>query len=400
MNTIKINNEKYQCVMCWNYLVDISNKLSDIQPILKEGTFWSGKHFFLEKLDLLEKFLIKKKKILERGEKDFPINIDKNCILCNQKNITNFVYIYNGMVWMEGLRHYFDIHNTKPPAKFIRFVLQNDPTNDSKCKKSVVKIKGKIRRLDKFTYVKIKANQLMILDALLEHGGLKKKYLTKHEEDYRYSEHAGMLQFEDDNKVNLSARETNRVPRAVKVSKVIITGLVSRQKKEDPEIFFPTMGEMAYDYEYIFHTHPATPNIGGRVSEGTLYEFPSDVDIYHFIEHFNNGKLQGSLVIAPEGLYNIRKYLFDKQPIEPRNSIGYKFNKLLREVQSNAIKKYGLKFTPETFYSEISQDTTYINQLNQLLNKYNIQIDYFPRQKTKNNNWIIGTIYLPICTSR
>ena len=32
----------------------------------------------------------------------------------------------------------------------------------------------------------------------------------------------------------------------------------------------------AIDFEYIFHTHPSTPNPGSRdFSEGILYEFPS-----------------------------------------------------------------------------------------------------------------------------
>ena len=56
----------------------------------------------------------------------------------------------------------------------------------------------------------------------------------------------------------------------------------------------------------MFHTHPPTPFPGSRVVDGILYEFPSISDIYHFADHFNAGETQGSLIIAPEGMYIIR----------------------------------------------------------------------------------------------
>lgn len=59
--------------------------------------------------------------------------------------------------------------------------------------------------------------------------------------------------------------------------------------------------------KYIFHTHPTTPYIGSRFKNGIIYEFPSIMDINHFIEHHNRGELQISMVITPEGLYIIRK---------------------------------------------------------------------------------------------
>ena len=44
---------------------------------------------------------------------------------------------------------------------------------------------------------------------------------------------------------------------------------------------------------------------------------------------------------------------------------------------------------------EIAQDLEPINMLNKTLNKYLIQIDYYPRIKHK-NNWILNVVYLPI----
>ena len=51
------------------------------------------------------------------------------------------------------------------------------------------------------------------------------------------------------------------------------------------------------------------------LKNGILYEFPSISDITHFIEHHNNGKLLGSIIMAPEGIYIIRKNNFNRNPI-------------------------------------------------------------------------------------
>lgn len=375
MESIIINKKPYSCVMCFDNINNLINRQQIKATYPKEGKFWSGKYFFLEKLTLLEKFLIKNNKTKKN-------EIKHQCHLCSEKNLDNIYYIYKNIIWFDSLKHYVEKHNIKPPSKFIRFILNNDPTNDSKCQNSYVKLNGTLKKIDKFSYVKIRANQLMILDALMEHGGIKPKYKEKHESSFRYSEHAGVLEF------------NNNI-----LERVIISGTTQRSDEEDVEIFLPTMGKMAYDYEYIFHTHPATPKPGGRAQENIMYEFPSIDDIYHFIEHFNNGKVQGSIVITPEGMYNIRKKSFDKKKIQYDLSMGSNLLKLMSKVQHNIIGKYGINFNKTYFYSVIAQDTSSIDEINKLLNTYQIHIDYFPRQKTKKGDWILGTIYLPICMS-
>ena len=72
----------------------------------------------------------------------------------------------------------------------------------------------------------------------------------------------------------------------------------------------PNNVEDMFNYEYIFHTHPPTPRPGGRVNVGIVYELPSIGDVLHFIDHFNDGKISGSIVITSEGIYNIRHYYF------------------------------------------------------------------------------------------
>jgi hypothetical protein len=385
---IKIDNVTYKCVLCYYKYYEHD-----------ERNVWSGKNFFVTKLKLLNQSLEKHKSNI------FPLDISRDCQICHEKNITHFMYAYKGYSWLDGLIHYIDKHNAKPPSKFIRFVLNNDPTIrsiKSKCNKSKVLINGVNYKRSNFTYLKVHMNQLLILDALMEHGGITRKYKEKHEKKYKYTEHAGMLDFDD-----------------FGLERVIISGTTSRTNEQDPDIFLPILDDTAYDYEYIFHTHPPTPRIAGRIIDGILYEFPSANDIFHFIEHHNKGLVQGSIVVTPEGLYNIRQYGINsksspllRQPVAggpllqpslvggkinvPKN-FSLEFKKVFRRVQGDAIRKYGTKIDRTTFFETIAQDTTAIEGMNEFLKKYNVCIDYFPRQKTKKNKWVIGTIYLPIC---
>lgn len=393
---ITVGDKKYDCIMCWNILSQSNNirlsqstkdmKQSNIKyklendekiPLPQKGNFWSEKSFFLENLIVLEALLREKKNIIYFKK---PLN----CRLCKKKNVSKLIYQYKNVLWDDGLYHYVYKHNMKPPSKFIRFILQNYPGNVNKCKYGNISVKGKISRLNKFIYVKIKANQLLILDALLEHGSTE-IYPKKHEHDFVYSEHAGMLDFHNQ-----------------KLRKIIVSGTTDRFSENDPDIFLPKISKDFFDFEYIFHTHPSTPKPGSRIKEGILYEFPSVNDILHFIHFMNHSKIQGSIVISPEGLYNIRKYIFNKTKFnfdnETLNIFASDFQMIENQIQSQMIKKHGNNMKKKNyFYNTIAQDTSAIEKLNVFLEKYNIHIDYFPRQKTRNNRWIIGTVYLPLC---
>lgn len=373
ITNVVLNNEPYFCMVCWDKTLEkiIKDKSKIPKPCV--GTLWSSKTFFLEKLTSLEQSL--KPRIISKT--------DTGCLLCKNKNQSNKIYVHKNIIWSSGLYHYIDKHNVKPPSKFIRFVLDNDPDNSNKCIGSTANIRGKVVSLNNFSYVKIKSNQLLILDALMEFGGNVKRYKEKHETGYKYSEHSGVLEF---NKKILD--------------RVIVIGTTERVKSVDPEIYVADIGDIAYKYEYIFHTHPSTPKPGGRADVGILYEFPSPNDLYHFIEKSNDGRVQGSLVITPEGLYNIRKNTSNITHIEINTTMGHKFRSVLDSVQVKSIKKHGLDFDNEYFYSVIAQDLEPINECNKLLKHYDLHIDFFPRQKTKKGIWIIGTVYLPLCSSK
>ena len=164
-------------------------------------------------------------------------------------------------------------------------------------KNNKIKFNSKIYIKNNIKYYKITRNQLLVLDALLyDGGGVTKKYLDSHK-NVRYSEHAGLLDFD-----------------ATKLERIVISGKTTREDKDDLDILLPHDLPDLPDYEYIFHTHPPTPHPGGRVNQGILYEFPSISDIFHFIEHYNEGHVQGSIIITAEGLYIIKsKVPLDKK---------------------------------------------------------------------------------------
>ena len=221
----------------------------------------------------------------------------------------------------------------------------------------------------------------MIIDALMKHGGYNKKYYDmKNSNIARYSEHAGFLDVR------------NRI-----IYNIVVSGNTLRVDRGDEEIFLPMNTPDAFKYEYIFHTHPPTPKPGGRSEFGILYEFPSLGDIFHFIDHTNDGNVIGSLVMTSEGLYNIRKNIMSDNKINIDEELFYvTMKKTFRELQRESIKKYGTNFSTYKFYSTIAQNRTYIDDANKILNKFGLHIDFFPRKKDFKGSWIVDTVYIPI----
>jgi hypothetical protein len=238
---------------------------------------------------------------------------------------------------------------------------------------------GLIIKREKKSYVHISRNQMLILDALMNDGGYSKKYIdTKN--NLRWSEHSGLLDFSKN-----------------KLDKIIVSGKTQRTDKDDHEIFLPLNMIEAYDYEYIFHTHPPTPKAGGRIKEGILYEFPSINDIFHFIEHYNNGNVQGSIIIAPEGVYIIKSTLGvdDKIIINNEDKAFEELTIEMFKIQDEAIRKYG-NVSENNFYEKVAQNHKYIKKFNEKLKEYNIKVLYKAREKDKSGNWIINGLSVAV----
>lgn len=353
----------------------------------------------------------------------------KDCLICNKRNVYTKKYFLSNWMWEDSIIHYIKVHNIEPSVDFKDFIYNDaldtiqdfvqrkiktcstcSKTNKRKSKKSKKRGRGcksnnnrskyKDVLLGRVTckditskqnkmvlsrvmesnrdYVRIERNQLLILDALMINGGLVKKYTDpRNKHVKRYSEHAGAL--------DINQRH---------IDKIIVYGSTNRVVDGDDEIFLPNDSDDIEGFEYIFHTHPPTPKPGGRVDIGILYEHPSIGDILHFIDNYNDGDIIGSLVMTPEGLYNIRKIVNDRKDINIDDSdLHREYSRVLKRVNRIAIEKYGEDFTKDEYYSEIAQDIKLINTPNKVLEKYNVTVDFYPRIKD-GSAWVIDTVFL------
>lgn len=269
--------------------------------------------------------------------------------------------------WTKDLVKAIQSRNYKPPDKFIEKIFDYE----KKYSQERFLINGKVKRKKDIKYIKLDEIKIKILEMLFQDGS-KRIYNNK------YTEHAGYLDINEK-----------------KIDNIIISTTKKRIADNDKSIYLPDEDNMtSKNYSYIFHTHPATPKIGSRIDVGIIYEFPSINDIYHFIDQFNEGKTIGSIIIAPEGLYNIKKLLLDKKPININEiELEKEYKHVINHYQNKMIKKYK-KITEDIFYEKIVKKIP-IKKINKVLNKYGLQIDFYKRIK-KNNKWILETIYLEL----
>lgn len=375
-NTIKIGNRIFKYESYWNKsgedTTDYHNNPFP-SPETRVNPKWYMRDLFVEKLKKVEHYLHEHKKFIKYSHTE-----QKNCQICD-KLVATGLYTVNNIRWENSLLHYITIHNIKPSDPFIDviFRLDNNPfvIATSKAKK----LKGVTIIKHNKMYLKLHKNQIFIMDALMEHGSSR---IYEHKNKlYKFSEHAGLLDFTTKG-----------------LEKILVYANTDVISKGDDEIFFPNTLNDAYDYEYIFHTHPATHSYGGRAKYGVLYELPSINDIFHFMDHYNEGKTQGSIIIAPEGMYIVRKHVQNNKKIDiDENEFFNKIKNILVSVQRKAIEKHGNEVTKDYFFNEVINDFTYINSINKILHNFELHIDYFPRIN-EGGIWIIDTIYVPVYT--
>lgn len=298
-------------------------------------------------------------------------NIDeKYCKICKEK--FNEIFSYENNIQLSK----FEIHQLFVHYQINYYLYEN-----------ICKIK--LEQFD-FDFQMLHSNNINIIDGLYEEGSynifIDKNKNMFNTDKFRFSEHSGLILF--NNKV---------------VDKIIVLNDY-RVDQSDPTIFLPKNNIEALSVDYIFHTHPKSPELGSRLEYKLLYEFPSISDIYHFIDHHNRGILKGSLVITPEGLYNIRKYNFNNNKIIIDEDL---FNNDIEDVyldcyEDSYIKYKTLKINEINFYKYISNNLEYIYKINKVLEKYDISIDFISRIKSKKifkdykSKWIIPNIFLPI----
>ncbi len=380
MNIVKIHNKTYKYESFWKESKNKNfrdSKNNTFPWPIAEKNKWQNQEMFETKLLDTQNIIKNKNQFKKYKKNDIDYEKRKDCLICGKKDITTGMFGLNNIRWEDGLLHYISVHNIKPSYKFIDAIFRYDP-NPSVVSRT--KINGKIIIKNNEKYLKLDRNQILIMDSLMQHGSKQVYFDKRNNKVFRYSEHAGLLDFNER-----------------KLERVLVYGNTKRVDQYDSDIYLPGDIAEAMDYEYIFHTHPATPKPGGRAKIGILYEFPSIGDMFHFLDHYNEGKTQGSIVIAAEGMYIIRKLNRNNKKIKINEDTFYKkFINLQSNIQDKAIKKYGTRFSNNVFYSTIAQNKSYIDELNKLVNKHEFHIDYYPRIKDSKGNWIIDTIYLPV----
>ena len=164
MNTI-IKNNKELIYIC--SFVDIDDKSVDSKkkhfPIATEGKKWLYSDEFIKKIKILES-------VLKKSDKFLKFENDKKCKLCDEYKSTG-TYKLNKYIWEDILSHYIDKHNIRPSEEFIDFILFSKYNTTLKLESRIIVEKETDKK-----FIKINRNQLLIVDALLEHGGYSKKY--------------------------------------------------------------------------------------------------------------------------------------------------------------------------------------------------------------------------------
>jgi hypothetical protein len=296
-----------------------------------------------------------------------------NSQICNECNkIFNQKFVFNKFKFTSYQYHQFIYHSKINPILY-----------ENLCKLNIDNIN--------YSFSLLHSNNINIIDGIYEEGSynifINKNKNLFNTDKFNFSEHSGFIIFNADI-----------------VDKVVVLNSY-RTDKEDPTIFLPRNNIEALSVHYIFHTHPKTPELFSRfINDNILYEFPSLNDIYHFIDHHNRGILNGSLVITPEGIYNIRKKNFNEKKIIIDEDI---FDNLMNDVFLDCYKKsydkyYKIKFNENNFYKHIATNLEFLKKINSVLEKFDITIDYICRVKSKKINndyktkWIIPNFYLPI----
>ena len=363
MNCILKLDKEIKCLCLDPSLVKNEKiKILDQKIDLKYDNPWSYKHEFLK----YYKTYIKEIKTTLKNE------IEK-CPFCDFVDKEKLIYYNIGKVynfcWGSLTYHMIKKHNFEPKNKFIKFILSLSPKS----------------------FFKLGVNDLVLFEGLMNAGGLSQKFkynvkrkivrgkeekITK-KRTYIYSEYSGYFDIECKNKI-------------CDVKNIEI----SNYRRAEPDIYMVNFFfDRLENKKYVFHTHPPTPTAGGRIkTEMIVYEFPSMQDITSFLVIGNETEIEAELIFAPEGIYVLSIYDIKKGIDKTQFDHSRKYLAILNE----AYDEYKNIKTEEEFYNTVIYDFKYAKKLNELIKKYNLKLSYFPKEKTENNKWIYGKIYLPI----
>jgi hypothetical protein len=379
----------YEDANSGSYIVlgDFTNKLLTLEKILSiNNNYFYTKTGYLGNKHKIKKYFLAHQK----SKKIIKVDPISNAIK---------IYVLGYLLWPENLLS--GIKEKKfPSAEFINIIMSlhtirssHDTEQNNSLDNVIINPPPLVSHRNeqslflKQKYILFESNKLHILDALFEQGSkniyacdqCSKRYEIK-------SEHVGTIEIKKN-----------------EITDIIISARAGRINVDDEGIFYPEDIDSRLK-QYIFHTHPMEGTVGGRIDNDILLEVPSSNDIVHFIYTQNKHGINGSKIIAPEGLYLIRNIVLGEARAELDHERLNKINEDLNRVILHELKvfcdKYKKKWMSmsepqrkELFYSVIINDYSCITAINKKLSEYNIYVEYYPRIMF-NGNWILRSFNL------
>lgn len=335
------------------------------------------KRRLVEQLIALQEFMRNNKLARKGKQKTATCHFNRSHVVQD-----THVYTLDDIVWTGQLLHYIEFHNYAPDPPFekmlasIRYhdtgiLTYHVPMEDvlALYQKRRTELDGIVLRQGKRERIVITQDQLRLLDSLFLFSS--EKMLN----DKDYEEAMAYLDFQHKSLEHIK----------VKINRKYMF------KAEDQFLFFHNINEKdAIDYEFLVHTHPLTPDLETRIEvDSIMFDFPSATDVITFIEMASKHQMQGSIVIAIEGVYVIRRLRDLSVVLLDKNEFQWEYNMRVYHLNERAIDAhYDERFSLDLFLSKIIGRREYIDELNEFLRDYNMTIDYHPRVR-KNKRFVL-----------
>lgn len=341
-----------------------SNQLIIWKNLNKQLKFklWSFQHEFLK---YYKSYISRVDTFIENN-----INI---CPICGYEDKEKKIYynLHYYICWGSLTYHMIKEHNFKPHDHLIDLLIS----------------------LSTVQYFKIDRNDLIFFEGLMNTGGKQRKFKyseKKYNQDkldydkkrlYVYSEYSGFL-------------DVKCQPTYCELDNIIT---LSKGRVFDGEEIFTMfyLDKRMKTKQYMFHTHPPTPNAGSRIqTDHLVYEIPSPQDINKFARIKKQySQVEGSIIFASEGIYVIMAK-DRKKPIYDFNLDDFDHKAYINSIESS-YNKYGFINNETDFYKYVLYDFSHVKVLNKIIDKYNLKISYYPKELNHENKYVYGKIFLP-----
>lgn len=414
------------CAICPEIIKSSSFKLlEDSKPGKITLKTWSYKYEFMKRFNI---FIDMIKTNTENNEK--LINEIDECPYCEckfkDKEEKNLFYYIPGVSYCFSpfINHMMEIHNYKPPEKFIEYIL--------------LKINSP------FSYLKIKQDTLNFFeffdgpDILSNYKFINKTIgtyyynQTQDEIDYINQEYKKLITSDQTDyiipELNKSISKQyitteilgsfvikNKYDKFFDINKININNMTNDKDrqinngiKDDTYYYKPDLTDKN---KIIYHTHPnytqGTKYIKDRIiKENVLFEIFSLPDVIGFIKLLKEPKngMNTSIIFTQEGIYQLIPSPSIDLKIITIEKIKSVFNTILKFInEKNKQLKYllfdildnGTYVKNNLFHNYIYNNKFYFDYLKKQFELLGIELIFYPKELKCNDIWGYGDIYLP-----